>query len=172
MSEHQLDVAIAKERKRRQKMKSRGFPLHYWKERGDKAPPIREHWCDWCVGFYGVPHDNMHFKKKGWCQSISFNGKRQCACIDCVVAEKLYPALPKPKIKPSTRMKLYVDDLEVLDDAIHWILVSNANIDPDYTESGPDLTEVNRKRDVLERLTVRLNRARGLLEIEEAKDGI
>lgn len=56
---------------------------HYWQERGDSEAPATEYWCAWCVGWYGVPHGH----NGGICREAN-RQPRQCACIDCVVAEQ------------------------------------------------------------------------------------
>lgn len=91
----QIDDAIKAERERRLALKDAGRPMHYWRERGDSEPPADEHWCDHCAGFYGVPHDNWVHVRGELCRNIHSAtdlrpGRcRQCACIDCVVAERL-----------------------------------------------------------------------------------
>jgi hypothetical protein len=54
---------------------------HYWRARGDDGPPSEEHWCGYCAGWFGVPHDGVH-KPGSLCRSL---GTGQCACIDCWV---------------------------------------------------------------------------------------
>jgi hypothetical protein len=77
-----LDARIEAERARRLNgAKSKGT-WHYWVARGDKEAPPEEHWCRYCAGWYGVPHDGIH--DRGICRSA---GTGQCACIDCWVVE-------------------------------------------------------------------------------------
>lgn len=88
-----LDEHIAKEKHRRERLYRQKRPYHHWIESGAEEPAV-EHWCDYCQGFYGVPHTNMHFDENGaWhpCRFIgrALAGDRQCACIDCMCAEKI-----------------------------------------------------------------------------------
>lgn len=91
-----LDEIIAKERHRRLRLKAQRRPMYHWMERGDLEPPPKDIWCDYCACFYGVPHDTLHVdpitKQERMCPSLSraIAGDRQCACIDCVSAEKIY----------------------------------------------------------------------------------
>jgi hypothetical protein len=91
----ELEDAIEAERERRRAAKRRGHPLHYWRARGDAEPPCDEYWCDWCVGFYGVPHEISKKPEDRFfavhipgqlCRNV-YSQPRQCARIDCVVAE-------------------------------------------------------------------------------------
>lgn len=81
-----LEDAILAEQQRRRRLKARGRPLHYWRERGDDAPPRDEYWCDHCVGFYGVPHSEFTHQPGVLCRNM--RRERVCACIDCVVYER------------------------------------------------------------------------------------
>lgn len=67
---------------------------HYWIARGDDGPPTdgrgnpREHWCDFCAGWYGVPHAGFHERRStrkadDYCPNLG----RGCADIVCWVAE-------------------------------------------------------------------------------------
>jgi hypothetical protein len=91
----QIDARIKAERERRLELKARGEPMHYWRERGDREPPCDEFWCDHCAGYYGVPHDFQTHEKGHLCRNIHSatdsrpHRCRQCACIDCVVAEQM-----------------------------------------------------------------------------------
>lgn len=83
-----LDVTIKAERDRRRALKEKGRPYHYWRERGDAVAPREEHWCDRCVGFYGVPHDKFTHTPNRLCRSLGHAPDcRQCACLECVVYE-------------------------------------------------------------------------------------
>lgn len=90
-----LDELIAKEQHRRARLNRQRRPYHHWQESGDPQPPPVEHWCEYCVGFYGVPHDNIHInpftKLQQLCPQINkaMAGQRQCVCIDCVCAEQI-----------------------------------------------------------------------------------
>lgn len=90
-----IEREVGIERQRRQSLAASGDPMHYWRERGDTEAPISEHWCDYCAGFYGVPHDYDTHKPPSLCRNIYSaldrrpNRCRQCACIDCVVAERM-----------------------------------------------------------------------------------
>jgi hypothetical protein len=79
-----VDEAVRVEQLRRHKLNEAGIPYHYWKARGDSEPPESEHWCDYCQGYYGVPHGCQR-----GCRWISraYAGQRQCACIECVLVE-------------------------------------------------------------------------------------
>lgn len=84
-----LDWArIAVERDARLRAKANRQPYHYGDARGDGRPP-EEYWCDWCAGFYGVPHeisDNPHTAthRPGLLCRNAYSGiDRSCACIDC-----------------------------------------------------------------------------------------
>lgn len=91
-----IEELVAKEQHRRRGMKKRNFPYHHWLETG-REEPAREHWCEYCQGFFGVPHTSLHEDEFGaWrqCRSISraIAGNRQCACIDCFCADQLHGA--------------------------------------------------------------------------------
>lgn len=82
--------AIVEERRRRLAKGGKGSrkAYHYWRERGDDEPPMQEWWCDYCAGYFGVPHDDW-VHTGDLCSNIGrFPGNRQCACIDCVVWEQ------------------------------------------------------------------------------------
>jgi hypothetical protein len=92
-----IETAIKGEQARRRVLKEKRRPLHYWQERGDDGPPLKEFWCEYCVGFYGVPHEistntstAAHVPGQ-LCRNLRWRpgGNRQCACIDCVVYEGL-----------------------------------------------------------------------------------
>ena len=78
-----FEIAIHQERTRRRNLPS---PMHYWWERGDAEPPSKEYWCAYCVGYYGVPHDNSHDSE--WCKN-RFSKNHNCACIDCYVYRQI-----------------------------------------------------------------------------------
>ncbi len=82
-----LSELVAEERERRWFLVHEGVPYHHWRERGDEEPPPREYWCAVCVGYFGVPHHQLH---DGGCRSLgrAYQGQRQCACIECVVVER------------------------------------------------------------------------------------
>lgn len=84
-----FEEAVLEERQKRLAMK-RGY--HYWRERGDTGPPPESHYCSFCAGYFGVPHTGSH--PKGGCRMLSraFASDRQCACIECVVAEQMVRA--------------------------------------------------------------------------------
>ena len=87
-----LSEVIAKEKHRRQRLVRQQRPYRHWLETHAEEP-AQEHWCDYCQGFYGVPH-NMHTNADGAYQIChwvdrALNGDRQCACIECICAEKV-----------------------------------------------------------------------------------
>lgn len=83
-----IEQAIVAERERRLALKAKRRPYHYWRERGDNEAPSEEHWCEYCAGFYGVPHDEYTHRIGKLCRSMGYmRGNRQCACIDCIVHE-------------------------------------------------------------------------------------
>lgn len=90
-----LDDMIAKERHRRIRMQKQQRAMRWWRERGDLEPPAVEHWCDHCACFYGVVH-TMHVDPvtslPRQCPNLAtaMHGNRQCACIECVCAERLF----------------------------------------------------------------------------------
>lgn len=86
-----LDWArIAVERDARLRAKASRRPYHYGDARGDGRPP-EERWCDWCAGYYGVPHeisDSPHTAthRPGLLCRYAYSGAEgSCACIDCSV---------------------------------------------------------------------------------------
>lgn len=82
MSYAQIEQRIAAERERRMQDAVDGVGTwHYWRARGDDGPPPEEHWCAYCAGWFGVPHDMLH--EDGLCRNLGRPG--QCACIDCWV---------------------------------------------------------------------------------------
>lgn len=84
-----LEVEIEAERQHRLRRRAHGRAYHYWRERGDKEPPCNEYWCEHCAGYFGVPHDYAH-EEGSFCRSMGrYPGNRQCACIDCVVFERV-----------------------------------------------------------------------------------
>lgn len=94
MTNTSLDEHIAKERHRRERLARQKRPYRHWLESGSEEPHT-EFWCEYCQGFYGVPHTAMHTDINGNYQTCRFigraiNGNRQCACIECVCAEVVY----------------------------------------------------------------------------------
>ncbi len=85
-----LDELIAKERHRRERLRKQQRPMYWWQENNLSVPPDKDIWCDYCMAFYGVPHTGMHIEGSV-CKFIgrALNGDRQCACLDCVCAEKI-----------------------------------------------------------------------------------
>ena len=80
---------IRTERARRKRVR----PVYrYWMVRGDPRPPLKEYWCQYCMGFFGVPHD-FHSDDPDVisCPFVqaALHGTRSCACIECVCAEEL-----------------------------------------------------------------------------------
>lgn len=71
---------------------SLGDSYHYWIVRGDSEPPEKEYFCQYCAGYFGVPHDDVHRGKvvpDGICRDLGrFPGNPQCCCIDCLVYEE------------------------------------------------------------------------------------
>lgn len=65
---------------------------HYWRARGDDQPPIEEHFCGHCGGWYGVPHSTgsepYHTHRSGHLCRHAFS-VHWCACIDCCVIRAL-----------------------------------------------------------------------------------
>jgi hypothetical protein len=88
-----LDELIAKEQHRRARLKRQQRPYYHWQERGDTLPPLKDVWCDYCQGYFGVPHDNIHVNPftglAQYCPEIgkALTGRRTCACLDCYCAE-------------------------------------------------------------------------------------
>lgn len=80
---------VRTERRRRLALREKGRPYHYWRERGDAAPPPTSHWCDFCAGYFGVPHGPWSHLTPGSCGSLNrvFGGQR--VCIECVVAASM-----------------------------------------------------------------------------------
>ncbi len=85
-----LDELIIKERHRREGLRNKRRPMYWWQESGKLDPPLNDIWCDYCFAYYGVPHTTLH-SEPGYCKNISraMNGDRQCACVECVCAEKI-----------------------------------------------------------------------------------
>ena len=81
------DLVAAVDAERVRRLTTPGFVYHYWRERGDAEPPQTEHWCVYCAGFFGVPHDTHHELNNGMCREVTRS--HQCACIDCVVAVQI-----------------------------------------------------------------------------------
>lgn len=97
-----LERRIAAERRRRLAGASGIGTWHYWRARGDDGPPPEEYWCAYCAGWYGVPHDMTH-QRGSLCRLM---GTRQCACIDCWVADGRSEAGPAHvPARPSKRRK-------------------------------------------------------------------
>jgi hypothetical protein len=91
----ELNVLIEIERVIRWSSAEAGTPYRHHLERPlvkHKSPPLEQHWCDHCVGFFGARHGAMH--DAGLCRHVvsALNHRRQCACVDCVVAEDLAEA--------------------------------------------------------------------------------
>lgn len=88
-----FDEHLAKEKHRRARLVQQKRPYRHWLESGGAEPAV-EHFCDYCQGYYGVPHTNQHTYPDGAPRTCPFigramNGDRQCACIECVVAERI-----------------------------------------------------------------------------------
>jgi len=78
-----LHDMIALEHAVRLRQHSLGNSFHY---RGYSEPPEKEYFCQYCAGFYDVPHDWEHRGKlvpDGSCSNIRWTDR--CACIDCTV---------------------------------------------------------------------------------------
>lgn len=98
MNGRTLEENIEQVRQYRRRLRQKGRAYHYWQVRGDAEPPPVEHWCEWCQGFYGVPHEidqgpgvSTHTTGQ-LCRELGrYPGNRQCACIDCVVYENRRP---------------------------------------------------------------------------------
>lgn len=75
---------VIKEQERRRHLVREGRPYHHWHLSPRNGPPPEEHWCEFCVGFFGVPH--THDRP---CREVgkALAGERVCACIECMVAE-------------------------------------------------------------------------------------
>ena|ERR1035437_1155058 len=81
-----LHEMIALEHSARLRQHSLGNSYHYWEARGDSEPPNKEYFCQYCAGYYGVPHDWEHKNKvvpDGTCSNMRWTP--HCACIDCEV---------------------------------------------------------------------------------------
>lgn len=82
---------VVAERHERLRTRHLGRPYHYADARdGANNRPSEEHWCDWCAGFYGVPHDicDAPGPGGGWAtHQVGVLGHKDrrgvCACIDC-----------------------------------------------------------------------------------------
>jgi hypothetical protein len=90
LSEYIPPPEVQQEQSRRWELVRSGRPYHHWHTNRDEPPPT-EHWCRFCVGFFGVPHSdefhNIHDKE---CREVgkALSGRRNCACIECHVAER------------------------------------------------------------------------------------
>lgn len=80
-----LDAEIGAERARRKPNPNRRT-WHYWLAAGRPEAPSKEYWCDYCAGWYGVPHDQGTHVDKGLCRNMGRS--MQCACIDCWVYDQ------------------------------------------------------------------------------------
>jgi hypothetical protein len=89
-----LEEIIAKERHRRERLNRQQRPYIHWVETGGQ-PPEHDVWCDYCQGFFGVPHTYTHSDEDGNYRPCRFvpramQGDRQCACVECMCAEQVY----------------------------------------------------------------------------------
>lgn len=84
-----FETAIVAEQQRRQTLVQNLTPFDHALER-DGTPGLARYWCELCVGYYGVNHQEQGTHRY-WpeCKfAHRTQGKQKCACISCLITAR------------------------------------------------------------------------------------